>query len=81
VLTVVCFNKLFCVCRIFVDGVGISILSSNDLFGALSYFSKRHSEKVFLVFFDSEHGWGTKVSTTSLFQQMKCVSRNYTILL
>ena len=23
-----------------VDGVGISILSSNDLFGALSYFSK-----------------------------------------
>ena len=75
----VCFNKLFC--RIFVDGVGISFLFSNDLFGALFYFSKRHSAKVFFGVSDGEHGWGAKVSTTSLFQQMKCVDRNYTILL
>jgi len=75
----VCFNKLFC--RIFVDGVGISFLFSNDLFGALFYFSKRHSAKVFFGVSDGEHGWGAKVSTTSLFQQMKCVCRNYTILL
>ena len=79
-LAEVCFNKLFVV-GFFVDGVGfICILSSNDLFGALSYFSKRHSAKVFGVS-DGGHGLGAKVSTTSLFQQMKCVGRNYTILL
>jgi len=61
----VCFNKLFC--RIFVDGVGISFLSSNNLFGALFYFSKRHSEKVFFGVSDGEHGWEARVSTTSLF--------------
>ena len=61
----VCFNKLFC--RIFVDGVGISFLSSNNLFGALFYFSKRHSEKVFFGVSEGEHGWEARVSTTSLF--------------
>ena len=76
---IVCFNKLFC--RIFVDGIGISFLSSNDLFGALFYFSKRHSEKVFFGVSDGKYGWKARVSTTSLFQQMKCVGRNYTILL
>jgi len=50
------------------------------LFGALSYFSKRHSAKVFGVS-DGGHGLGAKVSTTSLFQQMKYIGRNYTILL
>jgi len=29
------------------------------------------------VFSDGGHGWGAKVSTTFLFQQMKCVGRNY----
>ena len=29
------------------------------------------------VFSDGGHGWGAKVSTTSLFQRMKCVGRNY----
>ena len=75
---IVCFNKLFC--RIFVDGIGISFLFSNDLFGALFYFSKRHLAKVFGVS-NGVYGLGAKVSIIFLFQQMKCVGRNYTILL
>ena len=34
-------------------------------------------QKFFFGVSDGEHGWGAKVSTTSLFQQMKCVGRNY----
>ena len=49
--------------------MGISFLSSNDLFGALSYFSKRHSAKVFLVFLMVSMVGGQKWAQHSYFSR------------
>ena len=44
-------------------------------------FQQEAFNKGLLGVSDSGHGLGAKVSTISLFQQMKYVGRNYTILL
>jgi len=69
----VCFNKFV------VEFCRWSGIYSNSLQQGLVLhtllFQREAFNKWFLNVSDGEHGLGAKVSTTSLFQQMKCVGR------